>query len=175
MTVGVHGKKRSRERHKVIQNTLSFFDPVNNQRQRPCVALWKFHTSSLSHKQKGTFEKLWMCEAFSSKLGRVQTQTPRKNLKQTGRREKNHRWNGANRCHFVCLYCGHDITSFWNDVQKCNRTENGSDEVELSHRLAGMKTTQYKNKNNPEKKKKKIQIKQTLLSASVLLSFLKWE
>ena len=35
--------------------------------------------------------------------------------------------------------------------KKCNRTENGSDEVELSHRLAGMKTTQYKNKNNPEK------------------------
>lgn len=77
----------------------------------------------------------WMCSATDD------------NIKQTSKT----RWNTANRCHFLCLYCGLDITSFWNDVQKCNRTENGSDEVELSHRLAGMKTTQYKNKNNPEK------------------------
>lgn len=87
------------------------------------VTLWSF------------FISIWTCSVAEE------------DLKQTSET----RWNSANRCHFVCLYCGHDITSFWNDVQKCNRTENGSDEVELSHRLAGMKTTQYKNKNNPEK------------------------
>lgn len=114
-----------------VQNVLNF-SSCQYSVTVSCRFLCKSHTCSVNNGMKFVLQtaKLW---GFSSTLGSFPLQ-----WKQMSKSA----WNRANRCHCVCVYCGHDFTSFWNDVQKCNRTENGSEEVELSHQLAGLKTTQ---------------------------------
>lgn len=152
MTGSNRGKNRSSERG--LQNVLSSSSSRYLETLRRSV-LCKGHRFAASNgeKQKKNW-KLWIRRRFFIWAWICSVADSRGGFKK-----QTSGWNSANRCHFLCLYCGHDITSVWNDVQKCNRTENGSDEVELSHRLLlawqlhGIKTAkQNKKKNKPREK-----------------------
>lgn len=76
-----------------------------------------------------------ICEALSSKAGHAQSwQQHKTKQKQTSE---------AILCVFIVDMTLHLFEMMY---KKCNRTENGFDEVELPHRLAGFKTTLLTNK-----------------------------
>lgn len=144
--------------------TAGFCNPVIIQRGCTTHFFVNFTQAARRTEKNKISKTLNLWKALSSKLGRIQPVTVSEpNLKTNKRNQRKLRQKVP---FFVCLYCGHDITSLWNDVQKCNRTENGSDEVELSHRLAGLKTTQYKNRKQPRIKKNLIKNKHPCLLLS---------